>query len=78
MDLQSLIQEKDKLIQMGILNSSKNQALLARDSVSAQDKGEKKGKDNTSVDSNSKEKHNPSDGASGSNNNKNMKFEKGN
>ena len=61
---------------MGVLNSSKNQALLDGDSGKAQAKGKKKGKDYKNVDSKSKEKHNPSDGASGSTKNKNTRFEK--
>ena len=65
------------MIKMGVLNASKNQALLAGDSGKVQDKGKQKGKENKNVDSNSKEKQrNFSDGASGSNKNKNKKFEK--
>ena len=61
---------------MGVLNASKNQALLAGDSRKVQPKGNKKGKENKNVDSNSKENHIPSDGASGSKKNTNKKFEK--
>ena len=61
---------------MGVLNTSKDQALLAREFGNAQDKWKKKGKDNKKDDSNSKDKHKPSDGASGSKKHKNKKFEK--
>ena len=73
---ESLIQEQDKLIQMGVLNASKNKALLSRDSRNVQEKGKQRGKENKNVDSKTKEKHNPSNGASGSKKNKNNKFEK--
>ena len=72
----SLIEEHDKLIQMGVLNASKNQALLVGDLEKAQTKWKQKGEENKNVDSKSKEKHNSSDGASGSKKNKNKKFEK--
>ena len=47
---ESLIQEQEKLIQMGVLNASKNRALLAGDSRNAQAKGKKKGNENKKVD----------------------------
>ena len=61
---------------MGVLNASKNQTLLAGDSANKQAKGKKKGKENKNVDLKSKEKHNPSNGASSSKKNTNNKFEK--
>ena len=66
------------MIQMGVLDASKNQSLLARDSGEVQAKGKQKGKENNNVDSKSKEKHNHYNGASGSKKNKNKKFEKAN
>ena len=64
------------MIQMGVLNVSKNQALSVGDYGNVQDKGKKRWKENKNVDSNSKENHIPSDGASSSKKNKNKKFEK--
>ena len=72
----SLIQEQDKLIQMGVLNAYKNRPLLAGDSQNAQAKGKKKGKENKNVDSKSKENHIPFNRTPGSKKNKNKKFEK--
>ena len=66
------------MIQMGVLNASKNQFVLVGDYGNVQDKGNKKGKDNKNVDSESKEKHIPFDGASSSKKDKNKKFEKSN
>ena len=71
---ESLIQEQDKLIQMGVVRTSKNQALLAGDSSNAQAIGNKKGKETKNIDSKPKENHKYSNGASGSN--KKKKFEK--
>ena len=59
-----------------MLNAYKNRSLLAEDSGKAQDKGNKKGKEDKFFDLKSNEKHNPSDGALGSKKNKNKKFEK--
>ena len=42
--IESLIHEQYKMIHMGALNSSKNQALFARESKNAQAKGKKRGK----------------------------------
>ena len=53
--VESLIQEQDKLVQMGLFQSSKNQALLMSDSNNAQDKGKHKGKDPKATDSKPKE-----------------------
>ena len=62
--VESLIQEKDKLVQMGVLQTSKNLALLVTDSNNVQVRGKDKGK----------EDQQSSNGASGSK--KNKKFEK--
>ena len=43
--IESLIQEQDKLIQMGVLKASKNQALLVGETNNMQEKGKHKGKD---------------------------------
>ena len=74
--VESLIHEQDKLIKMGVLNASKNQALLVGDSGKEKSKWKQKGKENKNVDSNSKENHIPSYVASGSKKNKNKKFDK--
>ena len=42
---ESLIQEQEKLVQMGVIQTSKNQALLVTYSTKAQAKGRPKGKD---------------------------------
>ena len=52
---ESLIQEHDKLVQMGVLQTSKNQTLMISDSTNAQDKGKHKGKEPISSDLNPKE-----------------------
>ena len=64
------------MIHMGVLNASKNHALLVGDYGNVQDKGKKIWKENKNVDSNSKENHIPSYVALGSKKNKNKKFEK--
>ena len=51
---------------MGVLKASKNQVLLARDYGNVEDKGKKRGKENKNTNLKPKEKHNPSNGASGS------------
>ena len=61
----SLIQEKDKLVQMGVIQTSKNQALLLTDSNNVQERGKEKGKNTKKIDLNPKENHRSSDGASG-------------
>ena len=71
---ESLIQEQDKLVQMGVLQTSKNQALLMSDSTNAQAKGKHKGKEPKASDSKPKENQEYFEGASGSN--KKKKFEK--
>ena len=70
----SLIQEQDKLIQMGVLQNSKNRALLGGDSSNAQARGKQKGKETKNIDLKPKENQKSSNGASSSN--KNKKFEK--
>ena len=64
--IESLIQEQDKLIQMGALKASKNQALLARETKNAQAKERQKGTNKKNIETKPKEKQNPSNGASGS------------
>ena len=49
---ESLIQEQEKLVHMGFLQNSKNQALLVTDSTNAQAKGRHKGKGPKYFDSN--------------------------
>ena len=61
------------MVQMEVLQTSKNQALLMTESINAQDKGRHKVKDSKSSDSKPKEIHNPFEGASGSK--KKKKFE---
>ena len=51
----SLIQEQDKLVQMGVLQTSKIQALLMSNSTNAQAKGRHKGKEPKDFDSNPRE-----------------------
>ena len=53
--VESLIQEKEKLIQMGVIKTSKDQSLLVTDSNKAQDKGKSKGKEHKANDSKPKE-----------------------
>ena len=54
------------MVHMGVLQTSKNQALLVTDSTKVQDKGTPKGKDLKASNSNPKENHKTSEGASGS------------
>ena len=72
--VESLIQEQEKLVQMGVLQTSKNQALLVTYSTKAQAKGRNKGKEPKASNSKPKESHKSSEGASGSK--KKKKFEK--
>ena len=53
--VESLIQEQDKLVQMGVIQTSKNQALLMIESNNAQARGKHKGKETKNTDSNPKE-----------------------
>ena len=59
---------------MGVIHTSKNQALLVTNSNNAQERGKNKGKDPKSTDSKPKENHKSSERASGSKRKK--KFEK--
>ena len=59
---------------MGVLQYSKNQALLVTDSTNVQDEGMHKGKDTKASDSKPKESQKSSEGASGSK--KKKKFQK--
>ena len=52
---ESLIQKQDKLVQMGVLQTSKNQDLLMSDSTNVKDKGKHKGKDSRAYDLKPKE-----------------------
>ena len=69
-----LIQEKEKLVQMEVLQTSKNQALLVTDSTKAQDKGIPKGKEPKAYDLKLNENQKTSEGDLGSK--KKKKFEK--
>ena len=64
--VESLIHDQDKLVQMGVLHTSKNQALLVTDSTKAQAKGRPKGKEPKASDSKPKENQKTSEGALGS------------
>ena len=70
----SLIHEQEKLVQLGVLQTSKNQALLMTDYTNVQDKGENMRKEPTAFDSKPKESQKSSEGASSSK--KKKKFEK--
>ena len=63
---ESLIEDKDKLVQMGVIQTSKNQALLVKDLNNVQERGKNKGTETKNIDSKPKEKQKHSDGASGS------------
>ena len=64
--VESLIQEQDKLVQMGVIQTSKNQALFMIDSNNVQVIGKHKGKEPKTIDSKLKENHISSYGALGS------------
>ena len=68
----SLIKEHDKLIRMGVIQTSKYQYLLVTDSSKAQEKGKSKKKEPKATDSKPKQNQPASKGASGS---KKKKFE---
>ena len=70
----SLIQEKDKLAQMGVIQTSKYQALSVGDSNNAKARGKHKGKETKNTNSKPKENRISSDGASSSK--KKNKFKK--
>ena len=70
---ESLIKEQDKLIRMGVINTSKDQALLVTDSSKAREKGKSKKKELKAAYSKPKPNHQSSEGAFGS---KKKKFEK--
>ena len=63
---ESLIQEQDKMVQMGVLRTSKNLALLVTDSNNAQERGKHKGKEPKSIDSYPKDNQRYFEGASSS------------
>ena len=54
--VESLLQELDKLVQMGVLQTSKNLALLVIDSNNVKERGKHKGKETKNIDSKPKEK----------------------
>ena len=54
------------MVQMGVLRTSKNQAILVTDSTKEQDKGRPKGKEPKAYDLNPNENQNTSEGDSGS------------
>ena len=72
--VESLIQEQDKLVQMGVIQTSKNQTLFVINSNNVQARGKHKGKETKNTDSKPKENQESLDGASGSKKKKN--FEK--
>ena len=61
--MESLIQEQDKLVQMGVFQTSKNQALLMSDSNNVKARGKRKGKEPKASDLNPKENEKYFDGA---------------
>ena len=70
----SLIKEQNKLIRMGVIQTSKYQALLVTDSYKVQAKGKSKKKDPKAADSKPKQNQQTSEGAFSSK--KKKKFEK--
>ena len=72
--VEPVIQEQDKLVQMGVIQTSKNQALLMTGLNNAQERGKHKGKETKTIDLKPRENLISSDGASGSN--KKKKFKK--
>ena len=68
----SLIKEQDKLMRMGVLKTSKDQALLVSNSFKAQEKRKSKKKEPKAADSKPKQNQQAFEGASGS---KKKKFE---
>ena len=66
----SLIKEKHKLMRMGFIKTSKDQALLVFDSSKAQAKGKSKKKEPKAADSKPKQNQQTFKGASGSKKNK--------
>ena len=75
--IESLIQEKDKLIQMGALRASPNQALLASETRNAQARSTQKGKEKINTEFEPKDEFDPSNEASGSRRDKHQRYDKG-
>ena len=75
--VESLIQEQDKLVQMGVIQTSRNQALLVWDSKNAQARGKHKGKEPKTIDSKPKENQRSFEGVLGSKKNKKFKKTRG-
>ena len=71
--VESLIQEQDKLVQMGVIQTFNNQTLVT-DSKNEEERGKHKWKETKNTDSNPKVNHRSSDRASASK--KKKKFEK--
>ena len=63
---ESLIKGQEKVIRMGVIKTSKDQALLVTDSSKAQDKGKSKNKEPKEVDSNPEQNKQTSEEASSS------------
>ena len=59
---ESLIQEQDKLVQMRVIHTSKNQELCVVDSNNAQEIGKNRGKETPNNDSKPKENYKSFDG----------------
>ena len=70
---ESLIKDKNKLIRMGVIQTSKDQSLLVIDSSKVQEKGKSRKKEPKVADSKHKPNQQAFEGASGS---KKKKFEK--
>ena len=73
--VESLIKDQEKMVQMGVLQTSKNQYILMADSTNVQNKGKHKGKDKRYIEFKPKEKLYPSYGALGSKKDKEKRFE---
>ena len=58
--VESLIYEEEKLVQMGVIQTSKSQALLVTETTKVQAKGRPKGKEPKAYDSKPKDNHNNS------------------
>ena len=70
--VESLIQEQDKLVQMGVIQTSKNQALFVGDLKNLHARGKHKGKDTKNTNLKPKENQISSNGALGSNKKKKL------
>ena len=75
--IESLVQEDDKLIQMGALGASPNQALLASERRNVQVRRKRKGKQKRNTEFEPKYEFDPSNEASGSRKDKHQRYDKG-